>query len=634
MFKKITILAVLIPTMSFAQIEAQIHKQIEKINKGTFGLLMEADPCNECSSQKSASAIFESCIKKVCVEKGWVNYSEIPKILPTELAKPASDESEVEALFDKMGSIKSPTDSDAETEKLFEILKNGNFSMTDDNLDLAFQFMALEIGPQAINWDITTYRAVLNEEKLKELILPLSEKNKLAMKNRVNMFIAGLPSAHELLNRGLDSPDSYLTTKYPFLSKVDAVKKLTADFRTDYERFKETGIAKFISKIADIDYKFPKDLISEIESGKDITEMTLIDLIAKKSSFSTMQTFYLLAQAASKDKIDYDDLRTQMSSPQQISKAIEQIKNDKAENEIKKKDGKISCLSAYRLNLLTLPTAKQVAALNEAISDVKKNIAEKWASKYSSNTQAKIAEYLGKAEFFLRLTKEDYSIGLKQQIQREIQTKTINAKLKIKDRESYAFLMLLGSYIKNFEISESEKETESQEYSDICNNFKISPLNDANYTILGKIQVSYTSAHALEMGKGVLAHELGHGISQIFKANLASDKSSKKHQGFLTCLAAQHNTNGPHYVEEDYADWVAANIITENKACLYPHSFSSKTPQLENEDKNDTHSSNFFRLMHIESVQRGKIPDECNTFLVQQLTPKDFLSCQKLLNAK
>lgn len=635
MLKKIVFtILLLIPNLGVGQIDEQILKQIEKIEKGAPGVPRETDPCSTCVASESVSAIFDACVKKVCTEKGLVPYTEIPAILPADLAKPAPDEKEVEAIFDKMIAIKSPIDTDVEREKIYDLLKAGKFAMTEDNLDLAFQYIVVGVGGQSIKWNMTTYRAEFDEEKFNEIALPLSEINKTAMKERVKAFVAGLPSAIELANSGEDNPDGYLASKYPGLSKVDAVKKLTAEFRNEYENFKQSGLGKLFSKIADGDFMFPKELVSEIESGKDVTDMSLRDLIAKKSSFSATRIYLSSAQASGKDKIDYKDLRTRMSAPAQIAEVIEKSKSDRATENTKKQDGKIACLSIYRRSLLTLPSVEQINALKKTINEVKKDIGEKWASNYSIHTQKKIAEYLEKVDFFLPPSRDDYSNGFKQRIQREIQVKARNAELNIKDRESLAFFMVLGSYSKSFSKTGSEKEKESSEYSEFCDKDKISPLNDANYTLRGKIQVSYTSAHALEMGKGVLAHELGHGISQIFNADLASDESSKKHQGFLSCLNSQHDINGTQYVEEDYADWVAANVTKANKACLYPQAYSPGTKQMENAFKTDTHSSEFFRLMHVESIQRGKLPGECNTFLVEQGTPKDFLSCQKLLSVK
>lgn len=625
MFKKITLIALLGSSVAEGQIGKQILKQIEKANSPEVGIPQKNEPCDLCTIKDNLAELFTNCVRTICTERGHLSYMSTPNIPGDHFKKPAPDEKELEEIFKELGKIKPAVNTESERKKILDLLVSGKINTSTNFLNLSMQYLAMLNATKAITFNPLFRSYSLDEKKWNALALDgFSEKNKIALKEYAKVFIEQL-WANQSSTR-LESSEMYLSTKYPGLSKVDAVKRLVADLRDDFENFKKTDFAGIIMQIADSAEMFPTEIVSDIESGKDLTEMGLKELISAKNNFGFLYRAFKRENYIDAEKlIDYEGLKKQILNKDLVKIIASNLENQDEQSRKKLENDTASCLSIYRRNLLILPDESQLAKLNEEIEKVKKDIRSKWATKYSHETQRKINDYLLSVRFFPPVSKEDFKLGFKQKLNRELQKKKRQAKIVVKDRSTLSSFFVLTAINENNK-SLAEKNDPG---SGLCDNDKVDPLNDANYTLEGKIQVSYTSVQALEMGRGVLAHEMGHGLSQIFHSGKASGESSGKHKEMITCLESLHDKNGAQYSEEDYADFVAANIVNANKACLYPQFLSPTTSALENADEKDVHSSNFFRLMQMEAVQQNTLPDQCNQFLVEQRSPKDFLLCQK-----
>lgn len=634
MFKKIILSALFIPVISTAQIGDQIIKQINKFNEGTPSATTGSNPCGTCAEQKTARSMFFDCVNELCRNKFLPVYTAIPFINPMELNTPVPHAKEVEALLVKLENSVADSFPPEHEQKMDDLLKNKKLVMTNDDLDLFLQVLTFRLASLSIGWDPMTLNAFLDEGKFAQLQsqLPLSKKNQDLLKKKALAFAADLPNAKELMSMNNANPDIYLGYNYPGLKKDEAVKALIKDLRQEYKNYSESSIGKLLAKMSDDDTFYPQELLAVVESGHDIKNSDVADLIAAKKTLWTTAKFYSAGASTGKGKADYSDLRSQLVNPDRYERYKQAEKKKDAERKANQ-DTKSRCMSNYDRNMRILPSQDQVDKLKAGIIQVKSDIKTKWAPQYSEQTQKHIAEYLKEVDFLLPPSTEEYSKDLQARLVRKTQENSRKSATKFKDYNSLGLIHSILAYSEDIPVLASQGGYGEAD-SKICQTNEFAALIDANYTMLGKIQLSYTVAHQLEMGKGVVAHELGHGISQILRSGKASEHSAKRHEEFMSCLSGLHDQNGSQYAEEDYADWLSANVTQTNMGCINPlGSYWSGEKQIA-DDPEYTHSSDFFRLLHIESIQRGKLPDSCNGVLVEEGTPKDFMACQKMIDTK
>ncbi len=633
MFKKIILVSSILPFLAQAQVAEQVLQKIEKVNSAAPGV----SPCFDCGNTEIEKvSTFGACVRELCTDKNHFDYD----VIATKLEKESSGtqvrgEAEVEKKLQEIMAIRQGADNPETRKKIYDLLKKSEFDMSDESLEMAFQLMAVTLSSAALKPDAKGERVIMDEDKFEKIKLPFSSQNKAALKKRLQGVVASFPPIAELSDGVLINSETYLKEKYPGLTSTEALQKMAADAKAEYEIFKKTRMARFFLDSFDVASFYPAEMIQNIESGRDLSEMVVRDFIAEIRGMEVTRKLFAGDLVDGKD-IDYSEIRKHFVRPALIDKTIAFLKQDEARTKKENEDGLAGCMGVYRRNMKVLPNAQQAKALKDSVQEVKNRVAQGWAPKYSVQTQKGIEDYLKKVDFVLPLSKDEFQEGFKEKLRLKLLAKQRDSKLEIRNFSTLALIFLVTEFNKEIVAiakpeSAAAKDMSSNEYLKMCDREKVKTLSDANYTLLGKIRLSYTSAQALDLGKGVIAHELGHGISRIFRDKKASDHSSKKHAEFIKCLGGLHSKNGEHYHEEDYADWVAGNVTSVNMACIFPQNYRSSGSLLENVDESDPHSDDFFRLLHIESLQRAKLPKACNKVLAREKTSVDFESCQRLL---
>lgn len=120
-------------------------------------------------------------------------------------------------------------------------------------------------------------------------------------------------------------------------------------------------------------------------------------------------------------------------------------------------------------------------------------------------------------------------------------------------------------------------------------------------------------------------HELGHAVSTYFQKYGQDPETRNFSHKVKNCLRAQHavpsNPNPDFWrdTEEDFSDLIAAiaskrekNFVCSFRAC-HGESCTDRKYQLSmaQESNRYYYSNDFFRLLHVEMIRRGKLPEVC-----------------------
>lgn len=175
-----------------------------------------------------------------------------------------------------------------------------------------------------------------------------------------------------------------------------------------------------------------------------------------------------------------------------------------------------------------------------------------------------------------------------------------------------------------------------------CSIYAVDSFSDGMYTQNGEAFISWTSVKHLSIGYGVIAHEMGHRVSELLM-QMGRNGKGAYYLGMTeqipiwekrACTNTLHgktttqSSNGENYkTEEDWADYFAAKIILENRAKMpWPKNFGCALTT-ENTNKpgydvnfkeydEDPHSSGAFRTIHFEKALNG-LSHSCNQSLKQ-----------------
>ncbi|MFA5584216.1 MAG: hypothetical protein WDA09_08370 [Bacteriovoracaceae bacterium] len=138
----------------------------------------------------------------------------------------------------------------------------------------------------------------------------------------------------------------------------------------------------------------------------------------------------------------------------------------------------------------------------------------------------------------------------------------------------------------------------------------------------------YTCEHHRE-GSGILAHELGHAISNLMNREGMSTESLQDYRKIRSCASSQWDIAAPaerpyhpgdkQFTEEDSADIISYLAVNDGKS-LYACGFLDVNPEETNYVNFDTdpwgnHSPGLIRLMREMSYKRSSIPQTCSALM-------------------
>jgi hypothetical protein len=179
------------------------------------------------------------------------------------------------------------------------------------------------------------------------------------------------------------------------------------------------------------------------------------------------------------------------------------------------------------------------------------------------------------------------------------------------------------------------------------------PLPDAtkfgsSNFVVGPLTVKFKDA------KGVTYHELSHKLYHGLITGGGCKSNQEWFQKVQKCLAENHTEKGftaytqeqmkvlslraSTYESEDFADLISTHVDnSKNTACIFTRQHDEQEYSrfsLANPSPDDPHSSDLFRLLHIEFLKNGKLPESCERALASRGEKATFKNCFLPLDTK
>lgn len=279
-------------------------------------------------------------------------------------------------------------------------------------------------------------------------------------------------------------------------------------------------------------------------------------------------------------------------------------------------EGVEQCLSRLQNAYYSFPTQKQNKNFLELFETIKITAEELIQQKKNVNTQflKDIRLQLPPAKEELISSWKGYLSESENQIRSSI---TELKKLNLEDQEDLESLYYIL-------INNNLSRSLFSDVSSFCNQSRPQFLNDHALPVGRSIVLSWPTVVNPDYGLPIVAHELGHIVSEEIHDVLATEKK---------CLAEKQDTN--QYLEEDFADLFSGELMkslekskkyttSKNMGCalIFPESIdaiSNWPPAIystQNTTPTDTHSSGFYRLLALSQFSEN-LTSECKDYLVE-----------------
>lgn len=285
------------------------------------------------------------------------------------------------------------------------------------------------------------------------------------------------------------------------------------------------------------------------------------------------------------------------------------------------------CLSNYLTMMSQLPSEDEINQYDKTISQAKIQLRQKVLPYFSTETQLNLNSAINSIEIKNFAKSPD-------RYHQSFKTGLIGIK-----GDLFKSAPLTPETAANWDIyREYDMGRVLAKLNSYCRSQIIPAYSDKQLKGTSGIEVGWGSIKNPGIGKGNFMHEVGHLIEDVFEANQVSEKSKGKYLNTRACLNARYkgepNYRPGFYESEDWADLVSAlarNSTDPNNYCINLRKSADGENyvdlSLKNSNVNDVHSAALFRILHIEQVSRGTLPDSCMEAILKVKTPPNFSSC-------
>lgn len=615
-----------IPVGAQAQIGEQIVDQIQQANK--IKMVGEvADPgCENCFPK-----LAQECRKAICESRGYEDRAKDEAKLIADSKK--VDVKEVQQQLNKLVEIPDTLEfTSSEKQKLKVALKSYGGEIPAELQGLSrLKALQLLLKGRQIPTAVTEDGVRVDADKMKRLFPDLSPQQQAAV---ISSFAA--------ISRDEESKNywSGVPRQAVMIEDMTYAQSLKAAIKDKKEERKKAptvwqqlglGLPASLMVIADLEKESPR---TDESASMMLFDNSAEDMQIERLGKATEDSDAALAQ------IDLAPLRQQLKDPslkQRLEKRIEQKASRPTTDD---------CIRKYQFTRQALPTAQQLQTAKELVKKAKATIKAKYGPKYSEKTRALIAKRLDEVGVRLPPSKEEFKKRFLAAINREMRIRRESRAFREKNfqAEKVTALLALNEVAPSDLLQEIGTGVGPDRGLGFCDRFEYirnSGMNGLFDGIEMELFLGRDVARGGPYAEGIIFHELGHVLDSVFIRGDVSSESLKKRDEQKQCLAAKLKDSQSESMMEDFADIIGAENVKINYACDFVFGQGAAksnilmSAETISEDENQTqihrevHSSDFFRLLHIEQIQKGKLPKECNQFLVENKTPIDFSSCIK-----
>lgn len=453
----------------------------------------------------------------------------------------------------------------------------------------------------------------------------------------------------------------YLKKKYPKDSIKDAVYKLAQKIQDDVAKFKEKNKVLLSKAPAIINYLGEFDSVARAIKKKgevnptDITEVLIESEMINKTipAIESPEKFPILN---SNRNINLNNIITKVGIKKKIFEATSSRK--KSNDKFRAEQAIEACYTTLIMKDF-LPSIKQRDELFKKIKTLQDKISKNYLTRFSSETKESLIDEINGLKFTIPDTPEVYESTLMDKINGFIdEHRDEVSTFRSASDEGKKQVALLNVY--GF-IDVEEAPTLISDLEDYCENRGVtSIISDQNETAEKEVNIGWQS-FKFDFD-GLIVHEIGHSIYHVLKDGVPSSVSFKKFKNNVDCLNSMHPevgasshiretvqlSNGARssfkegrYSDEDFADMFSSFMTKDMDFKPFSCSFlkQNRLPtsngyvkrfipsSLERKIKTDPHSSDFFRLLHLEKIKKGHIPSTCSKHLEQTSTIFPIKDC-------
>jgi hypothetical protein len=401
----------------------------------------------------------------------------------------------------------------------------------------------------------------------------------------------------------------------------------------------------FFFKIQGIEDQLSGESIrAEIENAGDLSP----DTISKLNSLSRIYGVY---EALTKDvnfKAQFDSGPIDLKKRTASSK-ITALLNRQINGAIPIVAGTLliesdSCRAALSLAETGLPTDKENKDFLQKIEKQKSDFVSTANGLICKDKRSDFRKEVKSWQPNLPMSREEFLPAMKAALERETQNQNKSLLYQKELNDSPYQNLMNGLSV----IQLGNDVSPSQNVDEVCERLTPDLLPDAasetsNGYVVGPIVVRRKEA------SNITTHELGHKLYGYLERN-GNCGDSNKFESIKKCLLSNHTEirdmnltmmnlqlsqkKDFYYGPEDFSDLIAGNSKGEgaNFACLLARKDKTedyKNLHLRNNDSADSHSSDLFRLLHMNFLRTGSTPTQCTQALLAQGESVSFKNCLK-----
>jgi len=408
----------------------------------------------------------------------------------------------------------------------------------------------------------------------------------------------------------------------------------------------ETQAGEFFASLTLSTYE--SAIFRRAASGRDLNNVESKIYLEAASSLETIvaATTGELYQALIKIPFDAEQELAALKSGA-LEKAITAVKGTDLNQRAESAEG--SCRLLLSLAYNSTLSREQLSALESSIHSVRnaaKVVAKRFANSNigDAGVERLFDQYIA---FKLPENPRDSVTEVHLRMRKEMaRTKAFTAKIVGGSPDIDAALLIFGPALVTGELGQQDA---AASVIGLCHQLPIPALTDATLTAQGKIMLSWYTANYPDVGRGIIAHEIGHVMSKVFRSFEISRPGQAR--GFMDSLNCVANRNpfvmtpialaaaqDTPWSEEDWADHFGALVLNEMQKSEPRIPMKSFACALVSGDKSysgnqllpapgDPHSSGFLRVLMVAS-DRGELPPQCQAFTSYAAANRRPLLCQ------
>lgn len=637
--QKIVFAFVFIVTTSLAS--ADIGKKIEEINKAVKNAGAQPEECAACYvtaagvTTDNNGSLMRSCVESICSKKEFSIADTLSRIYDGTTKPDATYDNEIQPIINAMA--KEDANDKVTRGKAYEEWIKNPPDLKKPGAIRVFNMFTVLNNFSKFQFKAENGKPVIDMAKSRAAFPDISDEE---FNKRVQIGGKILDALLEKAITETDPARVQLVYGSGFKARVDSV---IASFSEKQKQIEADPEINFLTKL---------QAFKEMASGEKIKQQFANTDQINPDSISNLNQADAVLRLFAAIANDAEFKKTLDSPPIDIKKAIATLGTEKIlkDRELQQQGvlagqtmRSVKCRTAFETAQQVLPSQKDLDLFKAKVSGFKNNFLDKtkplMCEASAKNYESQVSSW--SADF--PLTKEQYLTNMKTSLSRGLsEAKTWKQRYdeidKSPDKDTIYAIGVAGL--------KPEYNSVTSTSDSVCDNLMTNIIPDAtsyfsNSFITGPMTIKHKDA------SGICYHELGHKLFHFMKhQNSCADKSQfTKIRACLLSLHTEFSTEellletskksfdgDALYESEDWADLISGLVDDKasNFACLFAQKLKDedyKQLSLRNADSSDTHSSDLFRLLHLNFLKTGKNSTKCDQALSARGEKANFKNC-------